>query len=71
MEGAMMLMLLTAFLAFIVYRMDQNQSKESESEDSDLYKQGYQNGYLQGMNCEQHKPIDVTPVTKAIRKKRK
>lgn len=71
MEGAMILMLLTGFLAFIVYRMDQNDRKsEHPAEDiSDAeawYKKGFEDACREMMD-RQH---DGTP-TKAIRKKRR
>lgn len=71
MEGALMLMLLTGFLAFIVYRMDQNE-KNSEKPGEDVsekefwYRKGVENALR---NLSQEPPIDVTP--KAVRKKRK
>lgn len=71
MEGALMLMLLTGFLAFIVYRMDQNE-KNSEKPGGDIsekelwYRKGIEDTLR---NLSQEPPIDVTP--KAVRKKRK
>ena len=71
MEGALMLMLLTGFLAFIVYRMDQNE-KNSEKPVEDIsekefwYRKGVEDALR---NMHQEPPIDVTP--QAVRKKRK
>lgn len=70
MDGAVMLMLLTAFLVFVVYRMDQNEKKSSQEEDDSLnrdYIRGFQDGMNWGVGREQ--PIDVTP-TKVIRKRK-
>lgn len=73
MEGAIMLMLLTGFLAFIVYRMDQNELKSKNpgrdiSENNSDYQRGFMDGIRWGTVKEQ--PIDITP-TSVIRKKRK
>lgn len=73
MEGAIMLMLLTGFLAFIVYRMDQNELKSKNpggdiSENNSDYQRGFMDGMRWGISKEQ--PIDITP-TSVIRKKRK
>ena len=71
MEGALMLMLLTGFLAFIVYRMDQNE-RNSEKSGGDISEKEF--WYRKGIedtlrNMDQESPIDVTP--KAVRNKRK
>lgn len=73
MEGAIMLMLLTGFLAFIVYRMDQNELKSKNPggdilENSSDYQCGFRDGMRWGSLDE--RPIDITP-TSVIRKKRK
>lgn len=73
MEGTVMLMLLVGFLAFVLYRMDQNERKEkimkmfmeSPSDDTD-----YTRGFRDGMQWSQKQPIDVTP-TKVVRKRKK
>lgn len=71
MEGALMLMLLTGFLAFIVYRMDQNERNSEKSgggisEKEFWYRKGIEDTLR---NMDQEPPIDVTP--KAVHKKRK
>ena len=71
MDGAMMLMLLTGFLVFVVYRMDQNEKKSSQEEDDSLnddYIQGFKDG-VNWINREQ--PIDITPIVKSIRKRKR
>lgn len=71
MDGAVMLMLLTAFLVFVVYRMDQNE-KKSSYEENDSLNQDYIRGFKDGMNwgVGREQPIDVTPTTKVIRKRK-
>lgn len=72
MEGAIMLMLLTAFLVFVVYRMDQNEKKSPREEDETLnddYVRGFKDGMNWGVGREQ--PIDITPIVKSIRKRKR
>ena len=43
MEGAMMLLLFSAFLVIVIYRMDQNEKKANRHDD-DAYKSGFEDG---------------------------
>lgn len=49
MEGAMMLLLFSAFLVVIIYRMDVNE-KKAKTDEKDLYQAGFMEGIRQGMN---------------------
>lgn len=44
MEGAMMLLLFSAFLVIVIYRMDQNEKKSNTDE-----KSAYEAGFREGM----------------------
>ena len=44
MEGAMMLVLFSAFLVIVIYRMDQNEKKSNTDE-----KSAYEAGFREGM----------------------
>ena len=45
MEGAMMLLLFSAFLVIVIYRMDQNE-KQSKKDDESIYKAGFRDGMM-------------------------
>ena len=49
MEGAMMLLLFSAFLVVIIYKMDVNE-KKAKTDEKDLYQAGFMEGIRQGMN---------------------
>lgn len=49
MEGAMLLLLFSAFLVVIIYRMDVNE-KKAKIDEKDLYQAGFMEGIRQGMN---------------------
>lgn len=75
MEGTVMLMLLTGFLAFIVFRLDQNEAKKestrealSENDKYYWFSQGYQRGLS---DTPYERPIDVTPTQVITRKKKR
>lgn len=81
MEGAIVLLLFSGFLVFVVYRMDQNEHQErmmdklkelrnyDVPEDSSVeFKAGFIAGMQWGSKEEQ--PIDITPM-KAVRKRKK
>lgn len=75
MEGTVMLMLLTGFLAFIVFRMDQNEAKKestrkalSENDKYYWFSQGYNQGW---QDAPYERPIDVTPTQVITRKKKR
>lgn len=53
MEGALMLLMFSAFLAILVFRMDQNEKKSKKEDD---YKKAFMEGYTQGLkNEDEHK----------------
>lgn len=75
MEGTVMLMLLTGFLAFIVFRLDQNEAKKestrkalSENDKYYWFNQGYEHGRDDSLY---ERPIDVTPTQVITRKKKR
>ena len=43
MDGAMMLLLFSAFLVLVIYRMDQNEKKAGRQDD-ESYKAGFEDG---------------------------
>ena len=45
MEGAMMLLLFSAFLVIVIYRMDQNE-KQSTRDDKSMYEAGFRDGMM-------------------------
>lgn len=45
MEGAMMLLLFSAFLVIVIYRMDQNEKKSNTDEES-AYRMGFHDGMM-------------------------
>lgn len=45
MEGAMMLLLFSAFLVIVIYRMDQNE-KQSKKDDKSIYEAGFRDGMM-------------------------
>lgn len=45
MEGAMMLLLFSAFLVIVIYRMDQNEKKSNTDEES-AYRIGFHDGMM-------------------------
>lgn len=45
MEGAMMLLLFSAFLVIVIYRMDQNE-KQSSKDDKSMYEAGFRDGMM-------------------------
>lgn len=49
MEGAMLLLLFSAFLVVIIYKMDVNE-KKAKTDEKDLYQAGFIEGIRQGMN---------------------
>lgn len=49
MEGAMLLLLFSAFLVVIIYKMDVNE-KKAKTDEKDLYQAGFMEGIRQGMN---------------------
>lgn len=49
MEGAMLLLLFSAFLVLIIYKMDANE-KKAKTDEKDLYQAGFMEGIRQGMN---------------------
>lgn len=49
MEGAMMLLLFSAFLVVIIYKMDVNE-KKAKTDEKNLYEAGFMEGIRQGMN---------------------
>lgn len=77
MEGAILLLLFSAFLVFVVYRMDQNERRERimkqiiEQHNSNERKELIKNLLDNGFRWESEKqPIDVIPI-KEIRKRKK
>lgn len=49
MEGAMLLLLFSAFLVVIIYKMDVNE-KKAKTDEKNLYEAGFIDGVRQGMN---------------------
>lgn len=49
MEGAMLLLLFSAFLVVIIYKMDVNE-KKAKTDEKNLYEAGFMEGIRQGMN---------------------
>lgn len=49
MEGAMMLLLFSAFLVVIIYKMDVNE-KKAKTDEKNLYEAGFMEGIRQRMN---------------------
>ena len=49
MEGAMLLLLFSAFLVVIIYKMDVNE-KKAKADEKNLYEAGFMEGIRQGMN---------------------
>lgn len=49
MEGAMLLLLFSAFLVVIIYKMDVNE-KKAKTDEKNLYEAGFMDGVRQGMN---------------------
>ena len=49
MAGAMLLLLFSAFLVVIIYKMDVNE-KKAKTDEKDLYQAGFMEGIRQGMN---------------------
>ena len=49
MEGAMLLLLFSAFLVVIIYKMDVNE-KKAKTDEKNLYEAGFMDGIRQGMN---------------------
>lgn len=45
MEGAMMLLLFSAFLVVVIYKMDQNE-KQSTRDDKSMYEAGFRDGVM-------------------------
>ena len=45
MEGAMMLLLFSAFLVIVIYKMDQNE-KQSTRDDKSMYEAGFRDGMM-------------------------
>lgn len=52
MDGAIALLLFSGFLAFLVYRMDQNESRNDAEKQSykDILKDVYEQGYNDALN---------------------
>lgn len=49
MEGAMLLLLFSAFLVVVIYKMDVNE-KKAKTDEKNLYEAGFMDGVRQGMN---------------------
>ena len=46
MEGAMTLLLFSAFLVIVIYRMDQNEKKKSNTDEESAYRMGFHDGMM-------------------------
>lgn len=68
MEGAILLLLFTAFLVFVVYRMDQNDRKERimkelmKTHEASAIKSLIERGLDCGVRWESKQPIDIFPI---------
>lgn len=66
MEGAMMLLLFSAFLVIVIYRMDQNEKKASNDDDA-----SYKTGFEDGMRWMHDRVSNVKSEAKGILRRKK
>ena len=69
MDGAVLLLLFSAFLVFVTYRMDQNDKRHEEK--SEPYEDILKRAYMEGFNAGKDWNSSSKLPSWAIRKKRK
>lgn len=73
MEAAIVLLVFSGFLVFVMYRMDQNEHKNDHEKNSyrDMLRDVYEEGFKAGRDWDNQQFIDCPPKTKSLRKWRK